>query len=376
MKLMMTLLNILLTLMTFSACAHPAPAQPKPKPKPVIQLAILLDTSNSMDGLIDQARTQLWRVVNEFGKARKGGVMPELQVALYEYGNTRLRSEDGYILRVLPFTTDLDRVSEELFALETSGGDEYCGQVIAEAVRRLDWSASANDLRVIFIAGNEPFTQGPVDFKSSTASATARGIIVNTIFCGDQSEGLQTHWGTGAMLAEGRFIAIDQNAQIAHISAPQDDQIAALGMQLNTTYIAYGASGSEGQKRQSAQDQNVYNNTSANLERQLAKTSENYSNSTWDLIDAKKSGKVDIEKVKTKDLPPAMQRMTLEQRKAHIAATEKKRLELQKKITRLHEERNKHIALLKRTTPPAKNTLDEAIITAVREAGRKRGFTF
>jgi hypothetical protein len=373
MKLMMTLLNILLTLMTFSACAHPAPAQPKPKP--VIQLAILLDTSNSMDGLIDQARTQLWRVVNEFGKARKGGVMPELQVALYEYGNTRLRSEDGYIRPVLPFTTDLDRVSEELFALQTSGGDEYCGQVIAEAVRRLDWSASANDLRVIFIAGNEPFTQGPVDFKTSTASATARGIIVNTIFCGDQSEGLQTHWGTGAMLAEGRFIAIDQNAEVAHVAAPQDNEIAALGMQLNTTYIAYGADGSVGQMRQAAQDRNLAAKTGANIERQLAKTSANYTNA-WDLIDAKNSGKVDVEKVKTKDLPPAMQRMTMDQRKAHIATTEKKRLELQKKITRLHEERKKHVAQLRRTTPPAKNTLDEAIITAVREAGKKRGFTF
>ena len=377
MKSMMTLLTMLLT-MTLSACAAPAPAQakPRPQPRPVIQLAILLDTSNSMDGLIDQARTQLWRVVNEFGKARKNGVMPELQVALYEYGNTRLRSEDGYIRRVLPFTTDLDRVSEELFALQTSGGDEYCGQVIDEAVRRLDWSASANDLRVIFIAGNEPFTQGPVDFKTSCASATKRGIIVNTIFCGDRAEGLDTHWASGAKLAEGRYIAIDQNAEVAHIAAPQDGQIAALGMQLNTTYIAYGAKGSEGQRRQSAQDYNLSGKTGANLERQMAKASANYTNSSWDLIDAKKSGKVDIEKVKTKDLPPDMQRMTVAQRKAHIAGMEKKRLDLQKTIARLHEERTKHIARLKRTTPPAKNTLDEAIITAVREAGKKRGFTF
>jgi hypothetical protein len=373
---MTTLLNILLTAMTFSACARAAPAQPRPQPKPVIQLAILLDTSNSMDGLIDQARTQLWRVVNEFGKARKGGVMPELQVALYEYGNTRLRSEDGYIRRVLPFTTDLDRVSEELFALQTSGGDEYCGQVIAEAVRRLDWSASTNDLRVIFIAGNEPFTQGPVDFKTSCASATKRGIIVNTIFCGDQSEGLQTNWGSGAILAEGRYIAIDQNAETAYVAAPQDNAIAALGLQLNTTYIAYGAKGSEGRMRQSAQDNNLATKTGANLERQMAKASANYTNAGWDLIDAKKSGKVDIEKVKTKDLPPEMQRMTLDQRKAHIAALESKRLELQKKISRLNEDRKKHIAQLRRTLPPAKNTLDEAIITAVREAGKKRGFTF
>jgi hypothetical protein len=377
MKSMMTLLSMLLT-MTLSACAQPAPAQPKPRPqpRPVIQLAILLDTSNSMDGLIDQARTQLWRVVNEFGKARKKGVMPELQVALYEYGNTRLRSEDGYIRRVLPFTTDLDRVSEELFALQTSGGDEYCGQVIDEAVRRLDWSASANDLRVIFIAGNEPFTQGPVDFKTSCASATKRGIIVNTIFCGDRAEGLDTHWASGAMLAEGRYIAIDQNAEVAHIAAPQDDQIAALGMQLNTTYIAYGAKGYEGQKRQSAQDYNLSGKTGANLQRQIAKASASYTNASWDLVDAKKTGQVDIAKVKTKDLPPEMQRMTLEQRKAHITAMEKKRLELQKTIARLHEERNKHIARLRRTIPPAQNTLDEAIITAVREAGKKRGFTF
>ena len=34
--------------------------------QPVVQLAILLDTSNSMDGLIAQAKTQLWNIVNEF----------------------------------------------------------------------------------------------------------------------------------------------------------------------------------------------------------------------------------------------------------------------------------------------------------------------
>jgi len=30
---------------------------------PTVQLALLLDTSNSMDGLIDQAKTQLWKIV-------------------------------------------------------------------------------------------------------------------------------------------------------------------------------------------------------------------------------------------------------------------------------------------------------------------------
>ena len=34
-----------------------------------------------MDGLIDQARTQLWTIVNEFSKANRDGVHPRIQVA-------------------------------------------------------------------------------------------------------------------------------------------------------------------------------------------------------------------------------------------------------------------------------------------------------
>ena len=356
-----------------AACAHPAPPPPR---KPVIQLAILLDTSNSMDGLIDQARTQLWRVVNEFGNARKGGIMPELQVALYEYGNDGLPAERGHIRKVLPFTTDLDKVSEELFALRTNGGQEYCGQVIAEAVSGLQWSPSGEDLKVIFIAGNEEFTQGTVDFRTSAASAIARGIIVNTIFCGDRGQGLETKWGVGATMAEGRYVAIDQNAQVAEIEAPQDDEIAALGMKLNETYIAYGLKGAEGLSRQSVQDKNLAAKKGANVQRQIAKSSANYTNASWDLVDAKKSGKLDLAKVKDTELPPEMRAMTLEQRKTHVARTEQKREEIQKRITVLDGERKKYVAAQLKKLPAAASTLDEAIVAAVREAGRKRGFVF
>ena len=38
-----------------------------------VQLAILLDTSGSMDGLIEQAKTQLWSIVNTFIKAKQAG---------------------------------------------------------------------------------------------------------------------------------------------------------------------------------------------------------------------------------------------------------------------------------------------------------------
>jgi len=46
----------------------PAPAAvPVVDEAPLIQIALLLDTSNSMDGLINQARSQLWAIVNSLG---------------------------------------------------------------------------------------------------------------------------------------------------------------------------------------------------------------------------------------------------------------------------------------------------------------------
>src|SRR5690606_16450630 len=136
-----------------------------------IELALLLDTSNSMDGLIHQAKSQLWKIVNELTSCRKGGHSPDLRVALYEYGNSGLPDDGGWVRQVLPLTDNLDDVSEKLFALKTNGGDEYCGRVIQAATDGLDWSDDDEDLKIIVIAGNEPFTQGNVDYKKACRAA-------------------------------------------------------------------------------------------------------------------------------------------------------------------------------------------------------------
>src|SRR5687767_734244 len=137
-----------------------------------IMLALLLDTSNSMDGLIEQAKSQLWKIVNELAGAQCiDGTRPDIKIALYEYGNDGLPSSEGYIRLVSPLTTDLDVISEKLFALRTNGGNEYCGYVINTSLKQLDWSQSMADLKMIFIAGNEPFTQGPIHFQTACALA-------------------------------------------------------------------------------------------------------------------------------------------------------------------------------------------------------------
>src|SRR5882672_1910435 len=105
-----------------SRAAVPAPP-PKGEEAPVVQIAILLDTSGSMEGLIEQAKGQLWKIVNEFINARQNGKAPEVQVALFEYGKSTLPASEGYIRLIQPLTNDLDRISEDLFALKTNGGE-------------------------------------------------------------------------------------------------------------------------------------------------------------------------------------------------------------------------------------------------------------
>ena len=290
--------------------------------QPVVQIAILLDTSNSMDGLIAQAKTQLWNIVNEFATAKQDGKAPRVQVALYQYGNDGLSEKKGWVQQIVPLTDDLDKLSEQLFALKTNGGEEYCGWVIKDAVKDLAWDDSPKTYKAIFIAGNEPFSQGPVNYVKSCKGAIAKGIIVNTIHCGSEHGGINGKWKDGAALADGRFIVINQDARIADIPAPQDKKIAELNSKLNSTYIGYGAAGVAGKARQEAQDANAASSpggATVLATRVQGKSGTNYSNAHWDLVDRARQKDFDITKLKDEELPEELRKLGAEERKAFIA---------------------------------------------------------
>jgi von Willebrand factor type A domain-containing protein len=358
---------------TKAPCAMPRASGPGAD-APRVQIALLLDTSNSMDGLIDQARSQLWSVVNEFAAARRAGQAVELQVALYEYGNNRIPAARGYVRQVLPFTTDLDRVSEELFALTTFGGEEYCGLVIQTALDELRWSTSPGDLKAVFIAGNEPFSQGPVDFRRVSARARTRDVTINTIHCGSRADGERTGWSEGARLADGAFGVLDQNQPVAHIPAPQDDEIARLSGALNDTYIPYGAQGTAGQARQQAQDSNAAKaNKGAAINRAFTKATRLYSNEGWDLVDAVKNRQVELKAMKTTDLPSSLQGLTLDERRAVVEAKAQERARLQARIQELDAERKAHLAQIRRAEV-VPETLDAVMMQGLRDQAACRGF--
>src|SRR5678816_1278424 len=80
--------------------------------QPKIQAAILLDVSSSMNGLIDQAKAQLWNMVSVMGRAKCNGVIPQIEIALYEYGRGNNDVKQGYVKQVSSFTTDFDQLSQ------------------------------------------------------------------------------------------------------------------------------------------------------------------------------------------------------------------------------------------------------------------------
>lgn len=369
-----TLLVVALLLFSGKLGSQPDPAKPAKKKK--IQLGILLDTSSSMDGLIDQAKSQLWNIVNEFSKVSTDSIDLSLEIAVYEYGNNGIPAAQQFVRQVTPFTTDLDKVSEALFALSTNGGSEYCGAVIQESVEELAWSSSKEDLHVLVIAGNEPFNQGTIDYKTSCLHATEKDILINTIYCGSSDEGFTTGWKSGSTLGNGFYASIDQNSKTQYIETPYDKEIVALNDQLNATYIPYGSYGAVAYSNQSAQDGNAAVFGSSNVSsRVVSKANAFYSNASWDLVDAYKTKSIDIRKVDTSQLPAQYTKMSADKLEAEVKTQSEKREAIKKQINDLNKKRLDYIEVEKKKLNIV-NPLETVIIHGIRLQATNKGFRF
>lgn len=342
-----------------------------------IRIALLLDTSNSMDGLIEQAKSQLWKIVNELSKAQVDNTKPDIQIALYEYGNDRLTPAEGYIRMVTPLTNDLDKISSDLFGLTTNGGSEFCGTVINTSLKQLNWNQLGQDLQLIFIAGNEPFDQGSFSYKEACSGAKNKQVVVNTIYCGNYEQGIREWWYDGAKLTGGSYMNIDQNKQTVFIETPYDDQIANLNSKLNDTYIYYGSQGEQKKMNQVTQDANSANYGKANsVERTITKSKHVYKNDSWDLVDAAKKTEFKYSTVQRSSLPKEIQTYTDDQLRTYIDAKAKERTEITKQIEELSKKREAYLVEKRKETTGAEITLDQAMLNAIREQAKAKGMMF
>ena len=374
---------LLATSISFAACNSSAGNPKKPMARNIqkvdenskIQVALLLDTSNSMDGLIDQAKSRLWNIVNTLTTLKYNGKTPDIEIGLYEYGNDGLSVQSNYIRLVAPLTTDLDLISEKLFSLKTNGGSEYCGAVIADATKQLTWSKSNNNMKLVYIAGNEAFNQGGINYKEAISDALRNDIYINTIFCGDQMEGINTFWKDGADVGRGKYFNIDSNEAIRYIATPYDTKISECNVRINQTYISYGSKGYEKKMNQEVQDRNAQGVSAANYaERAVSKSKAVYKNDSWDLVDKMKDDKQAVTKLKKEELPKELQNKTKEEITAYVDKKSKEREIIQKEITELGKKRQAYIDEEMKKTK-SQDDLGNAINTSIIGFAKIKGYT-
>ncbi len=341
-----------------------------------VDLVICLDTSGSMTQLIDSARSRLWDVVNELATINP---TPVLRVGLLTYGTPGNSSaKDGWVARQLDLTNDLDEVYAKMMAMKTSGGDEFVGWVLNDAVEEMSWSHDPRALKIVFVAGNESADQArsSYDFRYVAETAQAKRIIVNSIYAGNRNQGISEMWHEVARCGKGSFSAIDMAQGTIQIPTPYDDKLSMLNATLNDTYIAFGQRGRACKRRQIRQDANAAQmGEEAVASRVAAKSTGLYENAMWDLVDASKDKEFDVEKLESKNLPAVMQTMTRDEQVAYIKQQADKRAQVQAEIQTINTDRQRFIDKKREELKKGgKQGLGDAMLAALRQQALDNGF--
>jgi len=370
---------LLVSVFLIARAAHAGHAPPQQQQQQQgtrhVDLVIALDTSSSMDGLIDSARQKLWDVVNLLGQAKPA---PILRVGLISYGNSGYDSNAGWVRKDSDLTTDLDGLYAKLFKLRTMGGEEYVARAVSDATRTMQWDQDPKTLKIIFVAGNEPANQDPkIAVESAVQNAREKGIFVNAIYCGSQSAGEAVGWANVARMGAGKFAAIDQD-HVASIATPMDEELAKLSVKLNQTYVAYGRGGSDKKANQAQQDANASSlGGMAAASRAAAKSKSSvYRNDDWDLLDARAHGKKDLSNLAADEMPAEMRAMTPKAREEFLDGKAKERAALQRQMNEVSTRRDQFLAEKRKKAPKAAGALDDAMNGMIVDEARSAGFGF
>jgi hypothetical protein len=147
-----------------------------------------------------------------------------------------------------------------------------------------------------------------------------------------------------------------------------DDAIEKCNLQLNRTYIAYGAQGATYQANQMRQDANAGSYSKANLSSKAKfKASEKYKNSAWDVVDAAEENE-EVVLSQKETMPDSLSRLSDEELKVKIKQMSEERKALQAEILTLTAKRDAYVAeARKKTSGEEANTLGEKLKLSVRK---------
>jgi Mg-chelatase subunit ChlD len=352
--------------------ALPAKAADEKKPpskKPKIEVVFCLDTTGSMTKLIDGAKRKIWSISNQIAG---GKPVPDLKLGLVAFRD----KGDEYITKVFDLTDDLDAIHGHLKKFEAKGGGdipESVNQALDDAVNKIKWSTDKETLRIIFLVGDAPphmDYKDDVKYPVTCRKACEKGIIINTIQCGDDAE-CRKHWQEICRKAEGSYVQIPADGgKVQIVATPYDKRLGEINTEMAKTTLVYGgaaqqradkdkADGATKLAAPTAADRAAYNAKSGQV-------------ASYDLLDSIKKGKVKLEDLKKDQLPKELQGKTLKEQKAHLEKLDKRRAELNKECLDLDKKRSDFIATkLKEAKDGGKNVFDNQVLEILRKQAKK-----
>ena len=310
--------------------------------KPRVEVAFVLDSTGSMGGLIEGAKEKIWSIANDIVKGKPA---PDVKIGLVTYRDRG----DEYVTRRFDLTGDIDSVFQNLQSIRADGGGddpESVNQALHEAVTKLTWTPGPRVVKIIFLVGDyPPHMDYPDDVKYPVTAREAirRGIIINTVQCGDVAETTAV-WREISRMADGSFVALAQSGNMTVMATPFDDEMARTSAEIGATVIAYGDERQQAEARGKvakaagapasvAADRASYNLASGGKAIQ----------GTGDVVADVKDGTLDVARLKSDELPPELRGLTPSARSAYVAAKQARRDTLNTRLSELSKKRADYI---------------------------------
>ncbi len=277
------------------------------KEKQVVEVAFVLDTTGSMDGLIEGAKKKIWSIATTIADANPNA---DVRMALVAYRDLG----DEYVTKTYPLTDDIQKLYSDLLSFRAEGGGDWpesVNEALDVAVTKLKWGQGGRDTRIIFLVGDAPpQMEYPQDrkYKEVVRDARQRGIIVNAVQAGI-AEDTEKVWRSIAQLGGGQYIPIPQDGgQVSFIATPYDDEIIRIQIEIDGTVLPYGGRAQQEavreklESRKSAPAPSSVDNSSYVLKKSKGRDA---ITGSGDLVSDVVQGRVALDGLKDSELPEA-----------------------------------------------------------------------
>lgn len=348
--------------------------------KPVVDVVFVLDTTGSMSGLIETAKEKIWSIATTMASAQP---TPEIRIGLVAYRDRT----DSYETKVVDLSPDLDSVYMKLMEFRADGGGdtpESVNKGLYDAIHNMSWSQGTQSYRTVFLIGDAPphmDYQDEVQYPEIITAALEKGIVINTIQCGELDVTVEP-WTQIAKLAHGSFFQVEQAGGAVAFTTPFDEEIAELSAKLDNTRLYYGdevekkrmeskfAASREIHARASvaSQARRAAFNTAAAGDANMLGDKE--------LVDAISDGRVKLEELEEDALPETLKSMAPESQAEYVAELAGERANLKKRIQELSADRDGFLEAKVEEAGGLEDSLDRKLYEVVTEQAGLAGFEY